>query len=48
VREIGRVLLPLKAEGFSILLVEQNLRLALRMAALGASEDVTRRFLGVA
>jgi branched-chain amino acid transport system ATP-binding protein len=32
VREIGRLLLRLKREGLSILLVEQNVRLALRVA----------------
>jgi branched-chain amino acid transport system ATP-binding protein len=65
VREIGRVLVRLKSEGLSVLLVEQNVPLALRVAdrvyvmnkgqivyhgspaALDASEDVKRRFLGV-
>ena len=32
VREVGRVIESLKAEGLSILLVEQNLRMALRVA----------------
>jgi branched-chain amino acid transport system ATP-binding protein len=32
VREIGRVLVRLKGEGLSILLVEQNVPLALRVA----------------
>jgi branched-chain amino acid transport system ATP-binding protein len=66
VREIGRILLRLKQERLSILLVEQNYHLALRIAdrvyvmskgqiayegtpaALEASEDVKRRYLGVA
>jgi branched-chain amino acid transport system ATP-binding protein len=66
VREIGRVLVGLKQQGLSILLVEQNVPLALRVAdrvyvmskgqivyqgtpsELEASEDVKRRFLGIA
>jgi branched-chain amino acid transport system ATP-binding protein len=66
VREIGGVLARLKAERLSILLVEQNYHLALRVADrayvmnkgqivyegtpadLEASEDVKRRYLGVA
>jgi branched-chain amino acid transport system ATP-binding protein len=66
VREIGRVLGALKSERLSILLVEQNYHLALRVAdrvyvmskgqivyegtpvALGADEDIKRRYLGVA
>jgi branched-chain amino acid transport system ATP-binding protein len=66
VREIGRVLLDLKTERLSILLVEQNYHLALRIAdrvyvmnkgqivyegtpaALQASDEVKRRYLGVA
>ena len=66
VREIGRILVRLKGEGLSILLVEQNVPLALRVAdrvyvmskgqivyhgtpaELDATEDVKRRFLGVA
>ena len=66
VREIGRALAALKGERLSILLVEQNYHLALRVADrvyvmnkgqivwdgtpadLEASEDVKRRYLGVA
>jgi branched-chain amino acid transport system ATP-binding protein len=66
VREIGRILARLKEERLSILLVEQNYHLALRIAdrvyvmskgqivyegspaALGADEEVKRRYLGVA
>jgi branched-chain amino acid transport system ATP-binding protein len=66
VREIGDILLRLKQERLSILLVEQNYHLALRVAdrvyvmskgqivfegtppALGANEEVKRRYLGVA
>jgi branched-chain amino acid transport system ATP-binding protein len=66
VREIGHILRRLKGERLSILLVEQNYRLALEIAdrvyvmnkgqivwegapaALEASEDVKRRYLGVA
>ena len=66
VREIGRILVGLKRERQSILLVEQNYHLALRIAdrvyvmskgqivyegtpaALGANEEVKRRYLGVA
>jgi branched-chain amino acid transport system ATP-binding protein len=66
VREIGRILARVKQEGLSILLVEQNYHLALRIAdrvyvmskgqivyegtpaALGANEEVKRRYLGVA
>jgi branched-chain amino acid transport system ATP-binding protein len=66
VREIGRILVRLKSERLSILLVEQNYHLALRIAdrvyvmskgqivyegtpaELGASEEIKRRYLGVA
>jgi len=66
VREIGRILVRLKTERLSILLIEQNYHLALAIAdrvyvmskgqivwegtpaALEASEDVKRHYLGVA
>lgn len=65
VLDLGNILQDLRRQGLSILLVEQNLPLALRLAdyvyvlskgrvvfegtadALGAAEEVKRRYLGV-